>query len=137
MPIPAAIIPACQAIVANPAGQVGVDHHPLANLPALHASSQASNLAGPIRARDMGIFQLDARPAVAHPQIQAVEGSSSQSHQYLPRPRFGLGEIRIFQYFWAAVLATAVAATCPRARPSPTASTRCCRATAGSMPSRA
>jgi hypothetical protein len=76
---------AAAAELAAPAGDAGVEHHRLAGLQLRLVCIGFLDDAGAVDAHDLRQAVGDAGAAVAHVQVDAVDGSRAQPHQHLAR----------------------------------------------------
>jgi hypothetical protein len=103
VPFKAAVVHPGLAIFAISAAQVAVDHHPLADGKAAHPASQGGYLASAIRPRDVRVLQLQTRPALADPDIHAVQGGGPQPDQDFSGTGLWVGQLPVLQDFRSTV----------------------------------
>jgi hypothetical protein len=100
--VAAQVILSGHAEVASSAAEVGVDGDAVAGphprpLSKRERGVYFHNFPCTVRAGDVGVFQFQAGPAVAHPQVHAVEGRGVQSHKGFTRAGFGGREVGILK----------------------------------------
>ena len=66
--------------------------------------AQGGDRAGPIRAKDVRVVELHARPALAHPQVHVVQRGDLQPDQHFSGLWFGGGQFTVYQHVAAAML---------------------------------
>ena len=87
------------------AADAGIDHYPVAHLPALHAGADRHHLAGAVAAQDQRRRKLPAQTPAAGPgiKVEAVQGRRLHFQLDLPGLGFRFGPFPVNQRLRAAV----------------------------------
>ncbi len=84
---------ALHAKLTAPAGEVGIHGDPVAHLDRLHGRSDLGNIAGDIAPRPEGKGRLESGNALAHEEVEMVEGAGAHPDENLFGPDDRIGDV--------------------------------------------
>ena len=95
--VAAAVVIAGKAGGTFAAGDAGSEHDFLADMHGADFRTDLGDFAGDIAARDVREWNLEARKAAAHPQVEMIEGTGTNTDKHFVAAKLGLRDVSIVE----------------------------------------